>query len=674
MEIEHSKPVPPFVKFCAANIPMVFDDSLSYYEALCALWNWLQTDVIDVINNNASATEAYRDEVYQYKQAVDQLHDYVENYFANLDVQQEINNKLDDMAEQGVLADIISQYLNSVAVFGYDTVASMKSSVNLIDGSYARTVGFHAKNDGGGAMYRIRHITNDDVVDESTIIEMGDGSDELIAELIVEEPINVKVLGAYGDGTHDDYAKIQLGIDKFKHKTIYFPSGNYLISQPLSIGTANADQVDLKLESDAVLKTNLVIDSLLEIGKSGTNYSASGEGMIVTIDGGVFDATNCQRAIYTTDIRKNTMLKNIIIKNVSNYGIYIAHVAGENLSSDANIENVVITGTGSEGSSTGMYLVARDNKVRNCRVNSCHIGIYDNGGSYYQNVHVLGYWHDGQMTQSNYESSIAFKIDGAGGVVKMQECYNDTMGIGWQINNDTRVYISNSQSYHYLSNLEYKTILFDYNYSNATGRLFVTQFDYNPPTVTGSGTNVGLDLSGTSTDFRSYLTTYWVFKFSQIDIYHTNANTLSDNDYIFCKSLYDEDSYVSKNAWQFTMQANKYYPIAILRGVSAYNLQIGMAFDQLIEASFTSDSVGRMSVRNLINFNHTNEYTLALCNFDTVDGIRQSYLCIKSTTASSFNPSIKGFHNWNNQVMIRPYYSSTPLENPTVVTESSFNS
>ena len=53
-------PVPPFVKFVAASVPMVFDDSLSYYEALCALWKYI-SGMTDVINNNATLEEEYID-------------------------------------------------------------------------------------------------------------------------------------------------------------------------------------------------------------------------------------------------------------------------------------------------------------------------------------------------------------------------------------------------------------------------------------------------------------------------------------------------------------------------------------------------------------------------------------------------------------------------------------
>ena len=115
-KIEYSKPVPPFVRFCAANIPMVFDDSLSYYEALCALWKWLQTDVIDVINNNAAVTDYYIAYDQETRAMFVELKDYVDNYFANLDVQEEINNKLDAMAEDGSLEEILRSAFTRIPV------------------------------------------------------------------------------------------------------------------------------------------------------------------------------------------------------------------------------------------------------------------------------------------------------------------------------------------------------------------------------------------------------------------------------------------------------------------------------------------------------------------------------------------------------------------------------
>lgn len=308
MEIEHSKPVPPFVKFCAANIPMVFDDSLSYYEALCALWKWLQTDVIDVINNNATATEAYRDEVYQYKQAVDQLHDYVENYFTNLDVQEEINNKLDQMAEDGTLAEIIGDYLNATAVWGFDTVADMQDATNLINGSYAKTLGFYAKNDGGEAVYKIRNITNDDVIDGASIIEMNDSGNQLVAELILTDPINVKTFGAYGDDTHDDTQAIQKAINYGFSKgiyTVFLPNGTYKTTDPIYL----LEKCELRGEN----KDSAIIH---KTGNGTGSVSGINADAIIILA----DSTYATGTTVSTDVRNSEKINNLKLNgNIDSY-------------------------------------------------------------------------------------------------------------------------------------------------------------------------------------------------------------------------------------------------------------------------------------------------------------------------------------------------------------------
>lgn len=105
--------VPPFVKFVCANVPMVFDDSLSYYEALCALWKYVQ-GMTDVINNNATLEEEFIEKFNELSGKFDELKTYVDTYFDNLDVQEEINNKLDQMAEDGVFQEIINAYLDQM--------------------------------------------------------------------------------------------------------------------------------------------------------------------------------------------------------------------------------------------------------------------------------------------------------------------------------------------------------------------------------------------------------------------------------------------------------------------------------------------------------------------------------------------------------------------------------
>lgn len=121
-------------------------------------------------------------------------------------------------------------------IIGFDTVADMQSSTNLVNGSYARTLGYHAKNDGGSATYKIRNVTNDDVIDGASIIEMNDSSNQLVAELILTDPINIKTFGAYGDDTHDDTQAIQKAINFAFDKnvnSVFIPSGTYKTTNPI---------------------------------------------------------------------------------------------------------------------------------------------------------------------------------------------------------------------------------------------------------------------------------------------------------------------------------------------------------------------------------------------------------------------------------------------------------
>ena len=94
----------PFAKFCCTigNLPTSYMISLTYEEQLLWLCNYLEKTVIPAVNTNAEAVQELQ-ELYIV------LKNYVDNYFENLDVQEEINNKLDEMATDGTLENIINQ-------------------------------------------------------------------------------------------------------------------------------------------------------------------------------------------------------------------------------------------------------------------------------------------------------------------------------------------------------------------------------------------------------------------------------------------------------------------------------------------------------------------------------------------------------------------------------------
>ena len=180
------KNLTPFKGWVLENFPFIEADfdAITNYQ--------LYSKIVEYLNNviyNQNQVQGLSNELVDgYNSVVD----YVNNYFDNLNVQDEINNKLDQMVESGQLQEIITDYLNSKAIFGFDTLADMKASTNLIDGSYARTLGKELYNDGKGQLYIIRNIKNTDVPDDNLLVALTNYP-TLIAESIPNQTIdNIK--------------------------------------------------------------------------------------------------------------------------------------------------------------------------------------------------------------------------------------------------------------------------------------------------------------------------------------------------------------------------------------------------------------------------------------------------------------------------------------------------
>ena len=111
------------------------------------------------------------------------------NYIENLDLQDEVNNKINEMVESGELQEIITSYLQVNGVLAFNTVADMVNATNIIDGSVCKTLGENTYKDGKGQYYKIRTITSGDTVDNVNIIALNI-SDTLIAEKMPDYYIN----------------------------------------------------------------------------------------------------------------------------------------------------------------------------------------------------------------------------------------------------------------------------------------------------------------------------------------------------------------------------------------------------------------------------------------------------------------------------------------------------
>ena len=95
----------PFRYWCQKILPLVYDDSLSYYELLCKVVDYLNKTMEDVETLNSDVTNVYT--------AFETLQNYVNTYFDNLDVATEIDNKLDEMASNGSLSELIAPFVLS---------------------------------------------------------------------------------------------------------------------------------------------------------------------------------------------------------------------------------------------------------------------------------------------------------------------------------------------------------------------------------------------------------------------------------------------------------------------------------------------------------------------------------------------------------------------------------
>ncbi len=217
----------PFLQFCKSvgYIPTSYKVAMSYEEEILWLCDFLENTVIPAVNQNAEAVEDLQAFCIELK-------NYVDDYFDNLDIQTELNNKLDEMAESGELAELISLYLDSQAVIGFNTISSMAEAQNLADGSFVRVYGKLTYNDGKGAFYKVRELQNTDVPDGDNLVTLTE-TDNLVAEKIsdyrvdtLEEEI-LKRVPLFKVKLTDTFNTIQSYFSVEGEKVIEFTKGTY---------------------------------------------------------------------------------------------------------------------------------------------------------------------------------------------------------------------------------------------------------------------------------------------------------------------------------------------------------------------------------------------------------------------------------------------------------------
>lgn len=124
---ENWKSIQNFKMFIKGYFPFIENtmEALDNYGLLCKVVEYLnnvidnENTTIDNVNSLYNAFNALKTELENYINTdvlpiLNEKIDYIDNYFNNLDVQNEINNKLDEYVQDGTLYSIINPYLIDV--------------------------------------------------------------------------------------------------------------------------------------------------------------------------------------------------------------------------------------------------------------------------------------------------------------------------------------------------------------------------------------------------------------------------------------------------------------------------------------------------------------------------------------------------------------------------------
>lgn len=313
---------------------------------------------------------------------------------------------------------------NNVLVF--NNVEEMKASNKVKSGYTIKTLGFYEANDGGGADYVITNDIGEDEADEASIITLQKG---LYAKLMIKDVLNVKQMGAYGDGIHDDTNvlknKIFLsGNHDLDYLTIYFPDGNYLISETLE--TSSEFTSNVKMEQNARIFTETEdLEYLIRLGRWGT---ARWDGWFI---GGILDCNNKGKSCFgASSFGKGVgfVIRDVVCKNFKLYGF---HTNPNNIpSAGFKAYNINFLNNKPWVGSICIYNANTDNFFKDIYAVNVQGGIESDDKITVDNFHT---WIDSSCIAELWENSFLAKIkaDNGANTIKLSKCYADTVRYGW---------------------------------------------------------------------------------------------------------------------------------------------------------------------------------------------------------------------------------------------------
>ena len=409
----------PFRFWCQKVLPLVYDDSISYYELL--------NKVVHYLNNVIKDVSAMGGNINDLLDAFIKLQNYVNYYFDNLDIQSEVNNIINRMIKDGTFS----------ALFGTaDTVDMMQNTLYSV-GRFVTTEGYYYKGDGGNNTY----ITTAESVNDLSI--KSKKVDNLYFTAV--EIFNAKKFDGTGSNIQtNDRGSASINILRYGCKKYPTENGEYpesteisndydcssilnsLLSYGLSLFIPNgtficthslyALEINLELSNNA----RLLYDGEETQYFIAVNTATSGTNTFITyrsrISGGIIDTHYKARYAVCANRCVGLIFDNVIIQHFLREGIYLGSISAE--IPEYVIETRVVNSTirnfrrGSftkEGSTKaypypwgayGIYSGGTDNFFSNVIIQNTQRGVYTGSDDKFTNVHI---W---QSLGALYDTSI----------------------------------------------------------------------------------------------------------------------------------------------------------------------------------------------------------------------------------------------------------------------------
>lgn len=430
------KNLTPFKWFVLENFPFIEADfdALTEWQLFCKLGK----EMNKIINSeNTVGTQ-----MENVTNAFIELQNYVTNYFDNLDVQDEINNKLNEMVESGELQQILENILKHKIIF--ENVSSINWD-NITSGDVVHLSYMYIKNDINGIDFLATNV-------QMLSCDLTNGKIFLTPLNNLDNPVT---WGARIDGNTISNIPIQNCISYNKGKKIKFTTGIYAINETIEISNDEMLSIDF---NESIIKSIPILDKVIHVGsKYNNNYTRSTPSLYI-IENLKVDGNKSNIAIHFDYSIGNKTYKNVIFKNSHLYncmvGIAMGDYETDNLTpQDMNIENIQIDCIGSNVYETyGIRSFSTDNYFTNIRINSARVCIYESGGSnYFNNVHGLWRQNSDATDNSSYISS-QFFFQNIASQDTLFNCYCDTINtfVRSTAENDIRLTINECRYYNYL--------------------------------------------------------------------------------------------------------------------------------------------------------------------------------------------------------------------------------